>query len=106
MPQQKLHLDGKTRPLTRRANRLPAASQIIVLSNTGEQAVAKLHDVSTYGCNLIGSAKWLRCGAIVVIELTPEKAVPAIVRWVRGGSCGAEFLRPISFADAEAHASD
>lgn len=94
-------LAAEPRPLTRRAERHAARADIMVQSNHGDSTAARLNDISSYGCNVLTEAEWMRCGMFVSIALTAERSVQAIVRWVRGGSCGVEFLRPIPEAEAD-----
>ncbi len=94
-------LGAERRPLTRRAERFSARGDVVVQSAQGNSSQARLNDISVYGCNIVASADWMRCGMFISIELNAERSVQAIVRWVRGGSCGVEFLRPIPGAEAE-----
>jgi hypothetical protein len=97
--QERLSVDA--RPLTRRAERYATRAEVIVQSTHGDSVSARLNDISTYGCNVLTEAEWMRCGMFVSIALSAERTVQAIVRWVRGGSCGVEFLRPIPDAEAD-----
>jgi len=90
------------RPLTRRVSRRPAFGLALVQSNHGDRAKARLRDISAYGCNLVVDATWLRLGLFVAIRPSSDRSIQAIVRWVRDGACGVEFLRPITDAEAEA----
>ncbi|WP_367183277.1 PilZ domain-containing protein [Novosphingobium sp.] len=87
--------------MTRRAMRQSASAAVLVSSSHGNSISARLNDISTYGCNVVADADWMRCGMFVSIQLTAEKSVQAIVRWIRSGSCGVEFLRPIPDGDAD-----
>jgi len=88
-------------PLTRKAERRPASGTVLLQSSGGERAMIRLRDISAYGCNLVGEVDWLRIGIFVTLRLSGERSIQAIVRWIRAGSCGVEFLRPIPDADAE-----
>ena len=94
-------LAAEPRPLTRRAERHAARADVMVESNHGDSTTARLNDISSYGCNVLTDAAWLRCGMFVSIALTADRTVQAIVRWVRDGSSGVEFLRPIPDAEAD-----
>jgi len=94
------------RPMTRRAVRFAATSRVSVQSSHGDRSKAFLRDVSTFGCSLESDAIWMRSGMFVSIGLSRDWAVQAVVRWVRAGSAGVEFLRPISEADARTLSSD
>ena len=98
-------LVGEARPLTRRADRQIARGDVVVRSSHGNSVQARLNDISIYGCNVMADADWMRSGMFVSIQLTAERSIQAIVRWVRAGSCGVEFLRPIRNAEADALAS-
>lgn len=70
-------------------------------NSRGDSCTAQLKDISTYGCNLLTDAQWLRTGNFIGIKLGADRTIQAIVRWVRNGSVGVEFLRPISDAEAD-----
>ena len=98
---QQQRLAATTRPLTRKASRRPARGEVAVRSSHGDRTQAGLHDFSAFGCNIISDAAWLRLGSFVTLTLSEDISTQAIVRWVRDGSCGVEFLRPLPYADAE-----
>ena len=79
---------------------MDAVEQVLVRSSHGDSSEARLCNVSTFGCALQCDASWLRTGLFVEIVLNDEWKVRAILRWVRDGKAGAEFLRPISQDDA------
>lgn len=89
------------RPLTRRGERRTVNAEVMVESSHGMRVAARLNDISTYGCNVLTEADWMRSGVFLSIQLSEERTVQAIVRWVRDGHCGVEFLRPIPYAEAE-----
>jgi hypothetical protein len=90
------------RALTRKVERRAVVGAVTIQSNAGERASARLRDISTYGCNLLSGADWLRMGRFITLRLSKERSLQAIVRWTRDGAAGIEFLRPISDAEAEA----
>ncbi len=100
-PGQIARLTVSGRPLTRKTDRRPAWGTLVVQSTHGERATGKLRDISTYGCNLVCDASWLRTGIFIALHCSGDRTIQAIVRWVRGGACGVEFLRPITAADAD-----
>lgn len=65
-------------------------------SPRGLTAEAELNDLSVHGVRIASEAEWLRIGQFVSITLAEEPPVQAIVRWMREGEAGMEFLRPIS----------
>ena len=95
-------LQSAPRPLTRRVERRPSNASVLVQSSHGDHVKARLRDISIFGCNLLSDADWLRMGQFLSIRPPASEPIQAIVRWVRGGSCGVEFLRPISHERAEA----
>ena len=74
----------------------------LVRSSHGDQSEATLRNVSTFGCSLNCESSWLRSGIFISIVLADDWTVHALLRWVRGGQAGAEFLRPISQDDLAA----
>jgi hypothetical protein len=92
----------------RREPRHPARASARLSSSRGESAVAALSDVSTHGCAVSLEQPWLRSGAFVSIAIAQEQGLEAppmqaIVRWVREGSAGMEFLAPIPADRTEWH---
>ena len=80
----------------RREPRIPTRYAARLQSSRGDQEAAMLADVSLHGCCVNTSAGWLRQGSFVSVGLGEETPMlAAIVRWVRGGAAGMEFLRPI-----------
>lgn len=79
----------------RKAERHRAEVPATLVSSLGERATVDLADVSTHGCNIRGEAAWLRAGAFVSIALGDESPLRAIVRWVRDGKAGMEFIQPV-----------
>lgn len=99
--EQQQRLASTNRPLTRKASRRPARGEVAIRSSHGDRTQARLHDFSAFGCNIITDAPWLRLGSFITLTLSEDVTVQAIVRWVRDGSCGVEFLRPLPYAEAE-----
>ncbi len=89
------------RPQTRRVSRMFARSRVSVRSSNGDRSKANIRDVSTFGCALECDAVWLRPGMFIGISLSSDWVIQAVVRWVRDGRAGTEFLRSIS--EAEVH---
>ena len=96
---------GADRRRTQRIARQSADSVVSVTASSGEQTNAAVRNVSIHGCNLQSDEAWLRLGRFITIALSAERAVQGIVRWVRDGSTGVEFLRPISDAEVQQIAS-
>lgn len=93
-----------SRPDRRKVSRYPAEVTATLYSSYGDEASVLLADVSTHGCNVQGEVAWLRTGSFVAIGLADEASLKAIVRWIRDGAAGMEFLRPVSPAHGEWHA--
>jgi hypothetical protein len=92
------------RPRTRKVSRRNVNASALVASMHGDRTEAAVGDISTHGCSIQTDADWLRMGMFVSIQLGQEEALHAIVRWVRGGAGGVEFLRPITSDRLEWHA--
>lgn len=90
-------------PERRQSIRLPAWGTARLQSSHGEETEAMLADVSTHGCCVKSEVAWLRTGTFVTIGIAEEPPLAAIVRWVRDGSAGMEFLRPIPPERSEWH---
>jgi hypothetical protein len=93
----------ETGPERRRSARHPAWGTARLQSSHGENCEAMLADLSTHGCCVISEVTWLRTGTFVTIGIAEEPPLAAIVRWVRDGSVGMEFLRPIPPERSEWH---
>lgn len=91
-------------PERRQSARHPARAMAKLSSSHGEETEATLADVSMHGCCVKSKVAWLRTGTFITIGIAGESALPAIVRWVRDGSAGMEFLRPIPPECKEWHA--
>ncbi len=87
-------------PQRRSGARMESTERVILRSSHGDSGEARLRNASTFGCALQCDAPWLRTGLFVEIVLNDEWKVGGILRWVRGGTAGAEFLRPINQDDA------
>ena len=83
------------------AERKPFNGKVVIESNLGDRTVATVRNISPFGCNLRSDAEWLKLGRFITLRLSVERSIQAIVRWVRDGSAGVEFLRPIDLAEAE-----
>ena len=92
---------GADRRRTRRIAHRSAEAAVSITASSGEHTEAAIRNVSVHGCNLQSDEGWLRMGRFITIGFGADRAVQGIVRWVRDGSTGVEFLRPIS--DAEVH---
>ena len=91
-------------PKRRKVTRQPAWATATVSSSNGDSSEIALADISTHGLRIRSGESWLRNGQFVSIALDPEPALQAIVRWVRDGEAGLEFLRPIPADRAAWHA--
>jgi hypothetical protein len=64
-----------------------------VSSLDGISVSGTIGDVSAHGCSVLCAADWLQPGRVVSIGINEGPALHAIVRWVRQGLAGLEFLR-------------
>ena len=79
----------------RRAPRYPTWTEATLHSMQGKTFKVMLVDVSAHGCSVRLKAGDLRAGNFVSVGFADEPPLQAIIRWVRNGSAGMEFLRPI-----------
>ena len=86
-------------PSRRKAVRAAVQVEARVTSSRSDKATVTINNVSPHGCNIRGDASWLRMGSFVGVSLAsgqPQQApIQAIVRWLRDGSAGLEFMRPV-----------
>jgi len=88
----------------RREPRVPTRYSARLKSSGGAMEAAVLADVSLHGCCVSTAAGWLRQGSFVSIGLGEDlPMLAAIVRWVREGAAGMEFLRPVPSERIEWH---
>lgn len=84
------------RELRTRAVARHAQHRGVSIGSNGTQTTdAAIRDLSTHGCRIDSDAGWLRVGAFISIRPDEDAAVMGIVRWVRGGGAGIEFLHPV-----------
>lgn len=69
----------------------------------GESVNVLLAEVSLHGCRIQADEPWLRVGGFLSIRIEQGAQLQAIVRWVRDGAAGMEFLRPIPADCGEWH---
>jgi len=101
----RLASDPPTDPAERRREeRQPVWAVAILQSAHGDRAEASLIDLSSHGCAVAADAPWLRPGGFVSIRRDDRPALRAIVRWIRKGAAGMEFLGPIPAERREWHA--
>ena len=97
-------MPAETMSERRRVSRSPAEVTALLSSAHGDEAYVRLADVSTHGCNIRGEVAWLRTGAFVSIGFGEGADLRAIVRWMRDGAAGMEFLQPVPPERTEWHA--
>ncbi|MBA4161251.1 MAG: hypothetical protein C0515_04045 [Novosphingobium sp.] len=88
------------RPNTRRVSRRIAEAVATIRSGSGDRCLARIRDVSVFGCSLVCDAPWLRTGMFVAVQINGDWSIQAVVRWARDGIGGIEFLRPITDTQA------
>lgn len=61
----------------------------------GDGVDVLLADVSLHGCRVRCEERWLRTGSFVSISIESGNRLQGVIRWIRDGFVGMEFLRPI-----------
>ncbi len=87
-------LDGHE-PDRRRAARNRISRGVSIGSSGSQACEAIVRDASVHGCRVDSHADWLRLGAFISIRANDDAIIMGIVRWVRDGSAGVEFLQPV-----------
>lgn len=90
---------GRREARTRRVARSPRHHWVSIGTSGSAMGQAVIRDLSSHGCRIDTDATWLRIGAFITIRLDEQSAVMGIVRWLRGGAGGIEFLQPIRPGD-------
>ncbi|MDG2004332.1 MAG: PilZ domain-containing protein [Novosphingobium sp.] len=87
----------------RREPRVPARFQAILQFSEGDRSEVGLADISSHGCCVRSDSEDLRIGRFVAIGIDDGEMLQAVIRWVRDGAAGMEFLRPIPPERSEWH---
>ncbi len=106
MPSVRFRLPAQLRatlPNRRRTTRTLVHIEAVVTSAHGHTAQMGISDISTHGCSLNSEAEWLRTGGFLAITLEGGSTLEGVVRWLRHGKAGVEFLRPVPSASGEWH---
>lgn len=90
-----ISVEGDKATDRRRQGRRKASRSAKIESAKGTSAKVELADISEHGCAIVGGTDGMRAGGFVSIALGAGKPVQAIVRWVRDGRAGLEFLWPV-----------
>lgn len=85
----------KVKPDRRRELRFTAWHDAILESSQGHRDNVLVADISMHGCSVRSEASWLKPGCFVSLGLNESQMLQAVVRWVRDGAAGMEFLRPV-----------
>ncbi len=104
MPSVRFRLTAPLRatlPNRRRTTRTLVQIEAAVASAHGHTAQMGIGDISAHGCSLNSEADWLRTGKFLAITLEGGSTLEGVVRWVRQGKAGVEFLRPVPSACGE-----
>lgn len=97
-----LSISSAGRATDRRRNTRHKASGAATITNArGDTAKVRLTDVSQHGCAVTGTFDTMRVGAFITITLGSDKPVQGIIRWLRDGSAGIEFLWPLPTGSLE-----
>ncbi len=82
-------------PDRRKATRSVVQAEVNLTASNGAEIRVFVADISTHGCQLRSDYNAIKIGGFVAISLDSGHPLQAIVRWMRDGSIGVEFLRPI-----------
>ncbi|MCX7864651.1 MAG: PilZ domain-containing protein [Novosphingobium sp.] len=91
-------------PERRRELRVPTRSRAVLMLSPDETIEVELADISMHGCCIKASAAGLRIGRFISIGIDGNPMLQAVIRWVRDGAAGMEFVRPIPSERIEWHA--
>ncbi len=86
----------RARTEARRVARTRASIDVTIASAQGPEMTVIIRDISAYGCSIGPSADWMKPGGFVSLRPRGEAGVTGIVRWIRDGAAGIEFVRPLS----------
>ncbi len=71
-------------------------SEVGIDTGNGDWRMFPLTDLSPHGCNL-NAADWpFRTGQFLSLRISRSGRLEGIIRWVRDGHIGIEFVRPLS----------
>ena len=87
--------ESKSGANRRREPRFATWFDAYIENSHGNCANIQLAEVSMHGCRIQTREPWLRVGGFVSIRIEESARLQAIVRWVRDGAAGMEFLRAI-----------
>jgi hypothetical protein len=90
-------------PERRREARVKARYRATLQFSDGTSDGVHLADISMHGCCIRSDSEGLRIGRFVSIGIDEEPMLQAVIRWVRDGAAGMEFLRPIPPERSEWH---
>lgn len=88
---------ARGRPRTRKVARRQLSDCFATIISPRGEIAAKFRDISIQGCSVSYSIGELRLGQFIQIGMNDLAPVSGIVRWVSNGTCGIEFLSPISW---------
>lgn len=80
----------------RKQSRVELRRAITVAIDGQAMAGARLADLSPLGCNLVNAGADLREGQVVALKFAKFVEITGIVRWMRAGQTGIEFIRSLS----------
>ena len=87
--------EAKAERNRRREPRFATRFDARIENSRGDSADALIDEVSLHGCRIQTDEPWIRVGGFVSIRIEQGAGLQAIVRWMRDGAAGMEFLRPI-----------
>jgi hypothetical protein len=90
----------------RREKRIPVKADAVIGDNRSAISRTSILDLSCHGCSLTMGENTLHSGEFIMIRLEGAEAIRGIVRWIRDGEAGVEFLRPLDQAALHYHAAN
>ncbi len=98
LPNSSEYPEGSDRPRTRKEARREPKGVGATISAPDGDFKSPVKDISLHGCRIVDGGL-LRMGQFVKIGVTGHRPVTGIVRWVREGYAGIEFMSPVSWDD-------
>jgi hypothetical protein len=89
-----LSVSGK-QPDRRKAARRRVQTFAVLETMKGDRIEGELADLSMLGCAVKAPVDTLGIGRFVSFGIKGEPSLQGIVRWVRDGTAGIEFLQPV-----------
>lgn len=95
LPLARLGAEPESAGNRRREPRFNAVFNVSVINMMSKTAPALLVDISLHGACIRSDAPWLRIGSFIKIAIADDDRLEGVVRWMRDGAVGLEFLSPV-----------